>query len=143
MILATHFDHIKFKQQILIFKAAICRVSNIKISSHYQNLFKFIDQGERSPCIDVVIRNINICGVDKDEIYLLPTITPTIIITTINVSNTVAMITKDVFLLDLTSTLETLQIPVSFILWVSKFNPYTQCSPLPSLQKSIVILRIF
>ena len=100
-------------------------MSNIKISNHYQNLFSYIDQGERSPCIDVVIRNKNICGVDKDEIYLLPTVTPTIIITTISVSTTVAMITKDVFLIDLTSTLETLQIPVSFILWVSKFNPYT------------------
>ena len=87
--------------------------------------------------------NTNICGVEKDEIYLLPTITPTIIITTINVSTTVAMNAKDVFLLDLTSTLETLQILVSFILWVSNFNPYTQCSPLPRLQKSIVILRVF
>ena len=134
-MLATHFDYIKFKQQILIFKAAICRVSNIKISSHYQNLFISIDQGERSPCIDVVISNINICGVDKDEIYLLPTITPTIIVTNISVSTTVAEITKDVFFLDLTSTLETLQILVSFILWVSKFNPYTLCSPLLRLQK--------
>ena len=137
MILATHFDHIKFKQQILIFKAAICRVSNIKISSHYQNLFIYIYQGERSTCIDVVTRNTNICGVEKDEIYLLPMITPTIILTTTNVSTTVATITKDVFWLDLTSTFETLQIPVSFILWVSKFNPLSR------LQKSIVILRVF
>ena len=117
-------------------------MSNIRISSHYKKIFSYIDQGERSPCIDVVLRNTNICGVDKDEIYLLPRITPTIILTTINVSTTVATITKDVFWLDLTSTLETLQIPVSFILWVSKFNPYTQCSPLPGLQKSIVILRV-
>ena len=133
----SEFSTVKFKQQILIFKAAICRVSNIKISSHYQNLFSYIDQGERSPCIDVVIRNTNICGIDKDEIYLLLTITPTIIITTINVSTTVAMITKDVFLLDLTSTLEALQIPISFIPCVSKFNPLWR------LQKSIVILRVF